>query len=176
MTDMTKLHAVAAATAERNEHRAQARIAAEAWYNKQMEPFEAALDEAVWAALDADHTAMDVARAYTLSGATPDRNAIHAIKSRRMTVVDEWADDVPFKWKKRTVTTKAGKRVAYDVFAEMDAYGPDEVTGTYTWRFDLTTGELDEVLTDLDPYPSTDKFYKQVLDRWVVTHPYPGEE
>lgn len=153
------------------------RIEADAWVAKQLEKFESELDQAVIAALDEDHSVAAVARAYTISGKTPNRNAIYTIKAKYANLStrnNTLYGDYPFEWKERRVNTAQGERILYDVHADLSEFGPDAWTGEYTWRFDEPTGTLEPMLTDIEPYPIGTKYYKQVLDRWLSITPYPG--
>lgn len=144
-----------------------------AWIAERMEPYRMALEEAVFQARDEGHSVVDIARAYTMSGKTPNRNAIYAILSSRDTTRGA---SLPFEWVPRTVKTAKGTRTVFDVQADLEEFGPDNVSGEYTWRYDTSNYELDPVLTAQNPYPYDTNFYKSVLDRWLTNNPYPGEE
>jgi hypothetical protein len=145
----------------------------EAWVAERIEPYVMALEQSVLQARSEGHSVSDIARAYTTSGKTPNRNAIYAILSSRVT---QGGDSIPFEWVPRTVKTARGKRTVFDVRAELDGFGPEAVSGEYTWRYDTATHELDPVLTAQNPYPYELSFYKSVLSRWLTNNPYPGEE
>jgi hypothetical protein len=171
--DRTALDAVAVnaqSLAEATERREQE--AAE-WLASRLDPYRMALEEAVFQARDEGHSVIDIARAFTTSGRTPNRNAIYAILSSRDTTR---GTPLPFEWVPRTVKTVKGKRTVFDVQADLEEFGPDNVSGEYTWRYDTSNSELDPVLTAQNPYPYDTSFYKSVLDRWLTNNPYPGEE
>ena len=150
-------------------------ISAAAWVEQHMIDSTNELESAVVSALEDGWGVTDVARAYTLSGKTPNRNAIHEIKNRNASIMETWAEEYPFEWVGRDVTTARGKRTVYDVVLNAKNFGPEKLTDTYTWRFDRTEGTTEPVVTESDPYPSS-KFYRQALTRWLTTHPYPGED
>lgn len=150
---------------------------ADAWVKEQRQIAVDELEAAVMDALRDDHTVMDVATEYTISGKTPNRGAIHAIK-RRMKDAGFVASEVktyPFKWVKRTVRSRTGDRTVYDLRAKVkDFFGPEQITGDWTWKY--LDGVLDPVITDADPYPYDTAYYRQALERWVEANPYPGGE
>lgn len=138
---------------------------------------EQALEEAVVRALEDDHAVTAVARAYTPPGSTPNRNAIYAIKKRHAEkFAGPKSSGYPFQWVARTVETRNGTRVVFDIHAVLNAFGPDDVTGEYTWTYDPNDETVEPVLSvDYDPYPTT-KYYKQMLSQWLSMNPYPGEQ
>jgi hypothetical protein len=148
---------------------------AEAWYEEHLKPYRDALDQAVFQARSAGHSVTDIARSYTVSGSkTPNRNAIYAILSSR----EEEADaHPPFEWVPRQVNTATGPRKVFDIHGGLSEFGPARVWGSFVWRYDTSTRELDPVLDpSSDPYPYENLFYKGVLDRWLANNPYPGKE
>lgn len=171
--DTSALDAVAKSASTYLKMEAQLQAQAAAWVAVELAEYTEALEESVYEARDDGHSIVDIARAYTLSGKTPNRNAIYAILSSRTTPRD---DDLPFEWVSRTIKTARGKRVVYDVQADLEEFGPENVSGEYTWRYDTSNHELDPVLTDQNLYPYEINYYRRVLDRWVTNNPYPGEE
>lgn len=169
--DMTSLNRVALAARELDEKRARLIAESEVWLAKQLQKDITELEQAVMAALD-EHKLAAVARAFTVSGKTPNRNAIYAIRAKYNNVAQSM--ELPFEWVERTVETAAGTRTVFDVHADMFAYGPRAWSGEYTWRYD--NGRLEPVITEIDPYPIEDPFYKKALDRWLTVSPYPGSE
>lgn len=117
------------------------------------------------------HSVTDVATAYTVPGNTPNRNKIYEI--RRASDQALATVGYPFEWAARTIATVNGPRVVYDVHATMKDFGPDHVTGIYTWSWD--NGLSPELDLDYEPYPTT-KYYKRMLEQWLSLHPYPGED
>jgi len=149
------------------------RIEADAWIERKLIEHERDLLESIRAALDDGHSIMAVARAYTTSGVeTPNRNAVYRL-------LKKYGDEpvvgtFPFEWVPRKVRTAAGTKTVYDVHATLNGYGPQEVSGDFTWRYLL--GELDPVITEQDPYPADVKYYRQALEKWHQHNPYPGGE
>lgn len=148
---------------------------AAAWVAQRLEPYRTALDQSVMRALLDDHSVTDVARAYTVSGKTANRNAIYAIIAA-YSGNDSDTNEMPFEWQPRIVKTAKGKRTVYDLTGNLQDFGPENITGEFVWRYDTATGALDPVLTDQNPYPVETKYYKGALARWVENNPYPGEE
>lgn len=175
-TDKTALMAVSKARRASIDKRAQLRIEAAAWVESRMKETNAALDQAVMSALDEGHSVTSVAQAYTVSGKGPDRAAIYAIKAKYSNPQALWAGEYPFEWVGREIETAAGTRVVFDVKAVLNEFGPESVTGEFRWVYDSITHSLDAVITDEEPYPGTVKYYAQILERWLITHPYPGAE
>lgn len=175
MTDMERLQLVADHVRQVETARETFRKAAELMVEQQLESYNADLDRAVLAALDAGHSVTDVARAYTISGRTPNRNAIHAIKRAYSDDGSMTLSEYPFEWVERRIATVTGTRTVYDIVGSLIQYGPDEVTGEYRWTYNQNKGELDPVITEADPYPA-DKFYTQAIQRWIMNNPYPKGE
>lgn len=175
--DVATLNAVALARRDQRDSKAQLLIEAANWVEQRMAEKEVAVEKAVLAALEDGHKVTAVAQAYTLSGKTPDRNAIYTIRKKHANIErDIWTGEYPFEWVARDVQTAKGVRVVYDIHTSMAGFGPEEVTGDFTWRYDTATDEVEEILDfDGEPYPTT-KYYKQVFDRWLRTNPYPGED
>lgn len=173
MKNIELIHSVSALSQEYADKKRRLELSAAAWVEQHMTGSKEELEAAVVVALEDGWSVTDVARAYTLSGKTPNRNAIHEIKNRNTSIMETWAEEYPFSWVPRTVTTAAGTRTVYDVVLTAAGFGPDRLEGTYTWRFDAATGTTDPVVTMADPYPAT-KFYRQALNRWLTTNPYPG--
>lgn len=149
-------------------------LEAAAWVDKKVLTFEGALEEAVVSAVEDGHSVTAVARAYTISGKTPNRNKIYDILKKYADDDAPWSGDYPFEWTAREVKRASGSVTVYDVHGDLSDFGPLEVSGYFMWRYDRATGELDEVLDGVeDPYPIGTKYYKQVLDRWLVANPYP---
>jgi hypothetical protein len=145
------------------------------WVAKKLGPFQQALERAVMVAKYDDHTISDIARAYTVSGKTPNRNAVYKII---MSHSGEDGDmgDMPFEWRARQIKTARGERTVYDITANLKDFGPDKISGEFRWRFDEPTQTVDPVLDEHDPYPVSETFYRKVLERWVSNNPYPREE
>lgn len=174
MKDADTLSAVAVQAQSAKTLRTRLEEDAAAWIQTQMEQHEAALEEAVMNALSNGHSVSDVARAYTVSGKTPNRNRIYEIKARNNSNVSAWSGKYPFTWVERIVETAAGERTVYDLVAKTQNFGPDKISGDFRWRYD--SGVIEPVLNpdpDVDPFPVTN-FYSQLLDRWLKMNPYPG--
>lgn len=128
------------------------------------------VEEAVRDALEL-HSVTAVATAYTVPGNVPNRNKIYEIKK-----AGEAADATvgyPFEWSPRTIATANGPKVVYDIKAAMKDFGPEHVSGLYTWSWD--NGPSPELDPNYEPYPTT-KYYKRMLEQWLALHPYPGED
>ena len=173
---ISQLSAVGTARRARDDKKARLKIEADAWIVSQLIREEAAVDEAVMDALDNGHSITSVAGAYTVSGRTPDRNAIYEIKSRHTGTQDLWVDEYPFEWVPREVQTVSGFTTVYDVRAVLEEFGPSSISGEFTWRYDRITDELEPVITESDPYPQGEKYYASVLKRWLIGHEYPKEK
>lgn len=155
--------------------RKELEIEAAEWVTRSLEPEFKALAQAIFVAREEGYPVIDIARAYTTPGKTPNRNAVYAIinQFKKQTV----EEDLPFKWVPRTVKTASGKKTVFDVHAEFSEYGPEDLTGDFTWRYDESTSTLDPVLkVDEDPYPVDSSFYRSLLGRWVQANPYPTKE
>lgn len=174
MSDISKLQAVSTAVMRAEEALSNFRLEADARVDEQMKSYVKDIESAVLRALDDEFSVTDVARAYTISGKTPNRNVIHAIK-RRYESEEDTLTVYPFEWVARTTTTARGDKTVYDIHAVLEEFGPDDVTGEYTWRYDRATGEPEQVLTEHDPYPAS-KYYTQALTRWIMVNAYPGED
>lgn len=133
------------------------------------------LEREVIAALDAGCSISAVARAFTDPEIqSPNRNAIYEIKARYENEGAQITADLPFVWTPREVRTVEGTETAYDVVAELEYFGPDEVSGTFVWRY--IAGELEALIEpDGDDYPNAG-YYKTALRQWLAANPYPGEE
>lgn len=128
------------------------------------------LDSAVGEAIEEGHTITAIARAYTPPGSTPNRNKIYEIKGRTGAVYASSNGDYPFEWVSRT----SNGRTHYDVIGTLLDFGPENVSGTFRWKY--IAGSLEPVIDAVrDPYPNT-RYYKQMLDQWVSLNPYPGGE
>lgn len=174
MKDPETLSAVAIQAKSAATLRARLEADASDWIQAQMQQHEAALDEAVMGALSDGHSVTDVARAYTISGKTPNRNRIYEIKARNNNNVSAWSGKYPFRWVELIVETATGERTVYDVVATADNFGPEKVNGIFRWRYD--SGALEPVLDadpNVEPFPVS-TFYAQLLDRWLKMNPYPG--
>jgi len=153
---------------------AQVKAEAEAWKIKQLEPINDELERAVLNALDEGYSVTDVARAYTVSGKTANRNAIYAIRDAH--AGEDRTADLPFEWKARELTTVRGTTTVFDVYAELTEFGPEAFSGSYVWRYDAANERLEQVLDPVvDPYPEDQGYYGSVLQRWLENNPYPGE-
>ena len=176
MKSVTTLNRVGQLARARVTRRAELEAQAAAWVAEQLAHADEELELAVMAALADEHSVTSVATEYTVSGKTPNRTAIHRIKRERSDYTAPLIEDagpLPFEWVAREVKTRAGSRTVYDLVAITWDFGPEDLVGTYTWRYD--NGELDPVITEDEPYPITE-FYKAVLDKWVAANPYPGGE
>lgn len=120
------------------------------------------------------HSITAVAKAVSKPGKTPNRGAIYDVLRNRN--VQRKVEELPFSWQPRDVETAAGTRTVYDLTAELEMFGPDEITGWFRWRYDTATHELDPVLDEDDPYPSEAGFYTKMLSDWLERNPYPGGE
>jgi hypothetical protein len=169
------LDSVSARVREAEAAREQLDIEALAWVKKQMLARQVQVEQAVMAALEDGHTVANVARAYTVSGLTPNRNAIYAIRKKYAEQPAVWVGGYPFEWTPRTVETAAGLKTVYDIEAEFSGFGPQEISGNYRWRFDVATGEPEQYLSDPQAYP-IDNYYRRALEHWIGTNPYPGQE
>jgi hypothetical protein len=174
MTETNRLERVAAAVRSLQSERKRLNIEAEAWIEQQMEARQKNLERLILDALE-EHKLVEVAEAYTISGKTPNRNAIHRIKNKYAGVAPVLDADIeyPFEWWPRIVQTARGSTTVNDVVGTLDGFGPDGVSGTFRWTY--TGAALEPVLTEDDPYPNT-KYYQAVLQNWLESHPYPGEE
>lgn len=154
------------------------RLAEEAarWVSSQLVEERKAVEEAVLAALEDQHSVSSVARAYTISGAaTPNRNAIYDIKKKYSDRISEFVGSYPFKWVPRTIETRDGERTVFDIQSDMNGFGPELVTGQFLWRYDRENGEAEPILDpSRNPYP-TEVYYKTVLTKWLAQNPYPEE-
>lgn len=141
----------------------------------EMASLEAALEKTVLHALEVN-TLTDVAAAYTPVGTTtPNRNAIYAIKKKHDAAEAVAIKSFPLEWVPRTVTTYKGDVTVFDLHAVLKDYGPLDITGEFTWTWE--GDRIEPVINiDQDPYPVTTKFYKRVLDQYLLLNPYPGEE
>lgn len=172
----TKLHAVAARVQSAEEAHARLKAEADAWVKSQMKAEDKAVEDAVMDALDDGHSIAAVARAYTISGLTPNRNKIYEIKKRRAERITDWVGEYPFRWSPRIVKTRDGERTVYDIVSETSEFGPEDITGEFTWRYDRETNTPEPILyVDRDPYP-TSVYYNTVLTKWLADHPYPEED
>lgn len=175
MSDIATLHAVADAVKRAEEMRETLQLAANLRVEAQMETYLEAIERAVMAALYDEHTVTDVARAYTTSGKTPNRNAIHAIKRKHDS--DEMdTTNYPFEWVPRVIETARGTKTIYDIHAVLWSFGPDGWSGEYTFRYNPVKNEVEPILGDHDPYPLDVTFYRVALSRWIMMNPYPQEE
>ena len=176
MANIENLQRVSAAVKQADAAWVRYKAIAEEQVAEKMRDHWAEVDRLVMVALDGGDTVTDVARAYTTSGRTPNRNAIHEIKKRSLGLGDETPEEYPFAWVPRRVTTVRGEKTVYDIHAvDMVEFGPDGITGDYTWRYDPAHEEPEPILTEADPYPTT-RYYKQALRRWVLNNPLPEEE
>lgn len=134
---------------------------------------EQELDQLVLQALEEGHSVMDVARAYTPPGSTPNRNKIYDIRRRYSdgTKVASYGD-WPFRWEGREVETVNGPRTVYDVIGTLVDFGPDQVNGVFRWRY--IAGQLEEVFEFDKPLYPTGKHYQFMLSQWLQMNPYPG--
>lgn len=172
--DMALLQTVAtlADSARREGPRIRARAMAAA--KVELAALDDAVELAVVAALEGEHSVTEVARALTTPGKTPNRNKVYEIKNRRAGQIGSRSAAYPFEWVPREVTTAAGARTVYDVHALVSDFGPDAVTGEYTWRYDIETERLEAVFSlDYEPWP-TNKYYQSLIRQWVEVNPYPG--
>lgn len=173
--DPNTLAAVATKQTAFKNARETLREEAEAWVSRKLVEYETAVEQAVITAVEDDHSVTSIARALTLNpDATPNRNLVYVIMAKHKDGPVE--TNYPFEWVVRKVKTAAGTKKVYDVHLNVEDFGPLDVTGEFTWRFDPLTRELDEQLGVEDPYPVGVKFYKQALDRWIIANPYPGAE
>lgn len=159
------------------EKREQLAVEAQAWVNKQMVKAEREFDQTVVTALEDGHSVMSIARALTISGKTPNRNRVYEIRGKYTEGSAPWVGDYPFEWVPRTVKTAKGTQEVFDVRAVLSDFGPNGITGTFTWRYDVASGETEQVVDPVDdPYPEDIKYYRQMLSRWLSINPYPGGE
>ena len=171
-----KLNAISQRVRSVQESRVRLEEEAAAWVSRQLADEERALEDAVMAALDDQHSIADVARAYTISGKTPNRNKIYEIKRKRGDRITDWVGEYPFVWSPRIVKTRDGQRTVYDIIANTNAFGPDEITGVFEWRYDSDINSVEpKLFIDREPYPTTD-YYRTVLTKWLLDHPYPEED
>lgn len=169
-----KLNQISAAVRGLRDYRKELRIEADDWIRQQVMEREAMIDRLVVEALDDGFKIIEVAEAYTVSGRTPNRNAIHAIRKRSTRPSVENVGIFPFRWEEREVLTVSGNRQVWDVVVDLESFGPQFLSGHFEWRYD--NGTLEEVVrADKDPYPNS-KYYQSVLDAWLKKNPYPGEE
>lgn len=159
-----------AAEAREEAHKEATRIALQ-WVEREVSKPTNELEIAVMDALAQGNSVANVARAFTLSDRTPNRSAIYEIKNRRH--VRGAVETYPFEWDERTVTTANGDRTVYDVVAHLHEYGPDKISGDYTWRYDMFDRTLEPVLTAANPYPTDVEFYTMALTSWLMDYPYP---
>lgn len=171
--DKSALDAVARSASTLAEMELKLEEQAAEWLAKELAEYTEALEDSVFQARDEGHSVMAIARAYTLSGKTPNRNAVYEILLSRNAQRD---DKLPFEWEPRTIKTARGKRVVFDVKANLEEFGPDKISGQFEWRYDIPKHELDPVLTPDGLYPYEVNFYWRVLDRWLANNPYPGED
>ena len=172
--DVSKLTRVAVLSEGFRAARETLRQEAEARIKLELAQKERELEEAVIDAIEYGHTVMDVARAYTPPGNTPNRGRIYQIRRKHAGPRVETAGHFPFHWEPRIIETFAGERTVYDAVAELDEFGPDDVTGVFRWTY--IAGELEPMLDPhSEPYPNT-KAYTAVLDQWLLRNPYPGED
>ena len=173
--DLSTLNAVAAQAVRKANAKSQLMIEAAAWVERKLGEYDADLEQAVLAALEDGHTVTNGAAAYTTSGKTPNRNAIYAIKAKYADQAEMWVGEYPFEWVPREVKSATGLRTVYDVFTSVEDFGPEKISGEYTWRYD--NGDLEAVLGfGPDEAWPTSKYYQQVLERWLMNHPYPEED
>lgn len=170
-----ELVAVTKAARELEEARQTFRAEAELWIEERLFPSVMALERAVVDALEEGHAVTTVATAYTISGRTPNRNAIYNIQRRFKEDPDrDITVEYPFEWVPRVVNTRKGETIVFDIHATLSDFGPDEISGDFTWRYDAYSNEVEPVLTRENPYPITTKFYSRVLTRWLAINPIPG--
>lgn len=175
MKSEATLHAVSARVRSRDDARTRLEAEAAQWVEAQLREEEEALENAVMVALEDEHSVASVARAYTISGKTPNRNKIYEIKNRNADKITTWRGDYPFKWVGRTVRSRDGERTVHDIHSYMQDFGPDHVTGTFMWRYDLESKRPEPLFVEgEEPYPY-EKYYIQILDKWLVENPYPEE-
>jgi len=174
--DMALLQTVATLEAQRRREGPRIRARALAAAKVELAALDEAVELAVVAALAGEHTVTEVARALTTPGKTPNRNKVYEIKTRREGAIDSRIAGYPFEWVAREVVTASGDRTVYDIHALVRDFGPEEVTGEYTWRYDQETERLEAVYSlDYEPWPAT-KYYQSLLTQWVGINPYPGAE
>lgn len=146
---------------------------AEEQVDRDLASMEVALEESIMYALERNSLTA-VAAAYTPAGTkTPNRAAIYRIRRKYEGELDESAPviaDVPFIWKPRQVTTVNGDIIVYDLHADLEGFGPDELSGAIRWVWLDGRLELDSEGT---VYPAT-LWYKRALENFVQRNPYPG--
>lgn len=173
---MATLEELALLVEQRKDYRLRLKQESEQRLRRNLNHYDQKIFNAVLAALDEGHSVGQVAAAYTVSGKTPNRNAIYRILTAAKQQ-PRFTGETPFQWVPREVVTVSGTRIVYDVLAELENYGPDKVTGQFRWRMDPVLEELEQVLTDRDPYPTEVPYYKEAIEHWLRNNPYPeGEE
>lgn len=163
-----KLEQVANAVRTLRSETKRIRIEADAWAEQQIREHRNTVERIVLEALAEGYSVTDVAEAYTISGKTPNRNAIHQIKNSVQNLPKVPDKKLPFEWARRNI----GRRTVYDVVGLLFEFGPEGLTGDFVWRYD--NGELDPVITEEDPYPNS-KYYREILNTWLEDNPYPKE-
>ncbi len=154
--------------------RIRARAMAQA--NAEIASLAEALERSVVAAKAENHRVTDIARALTTPGKTPNRNRVYEILKKYENHIDSRTEGFPFEWVARQVETAQGEATVYDIHTIVQDFGPDSVTGEYTWRYDVATGRPEAVFSlDYEPWPLT-KHYQSLIQQWVDINPYPGRE
>lgn len=174
--DMSTLQAVATLSDKLRREGPRIRAKALAAAKVEIASLEEAVERSVVQALADEHSVTEVARALSTPGKTPNRNKVYEIKKRWAGQIDSRTAGYPFEWVAREITTRDGQSTVYDAHALVSEFGPEDVTGDYTWRYDQETEKLEPVFSlDYEPWP-TNKFYQSLLTQWMQINPYPGEE
>jgi len=177
--DMSTLQAVATLAEQLRKEGPRIRAKALAAAKVEVAALEEAVERSVVAALQDEHSVTEVARALSTPGKTPNRNKVYEIKKKYEGQIESRTAGYPFEWVAREVATREGVRTVYDIRALVNGFGPDDVTGEYTWRYETDEDgqpRVEPVFSlDYEPWP-TSKFYRSLIGQWIGINPYPGDE
>jgi hypothetical protein len=163
MPEIDRLVQLKAARHSRQNYREELLLEAKSWIEQKIKDRDDEIADIVMAAVNEGYKLVDIAEAYTISGKTPDRNAIYKIRKARTSTAP--TTGLPFEW----VQTDTG---LWRAIGTLNHFGPDDVTGIFQWRY--VAGELDPIITEDEPYPYT-PYYTAILNNWLVGNPNPGE-
>lgn len=173
VSDAAPLTRVAEAGASEYRARRELTQQANAWVETELAKRRGDLIAAIQSAVEAGFSVTDIARAYTPHGKTPNRAKIYKLLQDAAITPQSQVEGFVGKWVHRTVATVDGDKTIYDLVATLSNFGPDGVTGEYTWTY-MGEGQIEpSVDFEKPPYPST-KTYASALQDWLVKNPYPG--
>lgn len=163
---------VSRAATDLRDARTEARLRIERLVRVEVQEKELLFEQAVLRAVETE-SVTNIARAISSPGAVPNRARIYAVLKKHKVQGKRDALHYPIVWSPREIATFDGAFTVYDAVGRFENFGPDKITGTFSWTYD-ESGLTQIYDPEGEPYPSTPQYLK-ILSSWLDSNPYPGD-